>query len=93
LLLPGRQQFVEAVGDAAAGIAFDDHKLAQREGTLAVLPGQILGNSACRPDHHASPAFALSGRPCESHAWIEAAGRPVGEPALPDRPFRVTVRI
>jgi len=32
-------------------------------------------------------------RPCESHAWIEAAGRPVGEPALPDRPFRVTVRI
>lgn len=32
-------------------------------------------------------------RPAESHAWIEAAGQPVGEPTTPDRPFRVTVRI
>ncbi|MBT2397975.1 lasso peptide biosynthesis B2 protein [Streptomyces sp. ISL-100] len=31
--------------------------------------------------------------PCESHAWIEACGRPVGEPNTPDRPFHVTLRI
>ncbi|MEV0598497.1 lasso peptide biosynthesis B2 protein [Streptomyces sp. NPDC050315] len=31
--------------------------------------------------------------PCESHAWIEAAAQPVGEPDTPDRPFHTTLRI
>jgi Transglutaminase-like superfamily len=31
--------------------------------------------------------------PAESHAWIEVRGQAVGEPAGPDRPFHVTVRI
>lgn len=31
--------------------------------------------------------------PCESHAWIEADGRPLGEPELPDRPFHVVIRV
>ncbi|MFJ7082084.1 lasso peptide biosynthesis B2 protein [Streptomyces griseus] len=31
--------------------------------------------------------------PCESHAWIEADARPVGEPTTPDRPFHVTLRV
>lgn len=31
--------------------------------------------------------------PCESHAWIEVSGRPIGESNSPDRPFHVTLRI
>ncbi|MFW6692735.1 lasso peptide biosynthesis B2 protein [Streptomyces sp. MAR4 CNX-425] len=31
--------------------------------------------------------------PCESHAWIEADNRPVGEPEPPDRPFHLTLRV
>jgi hypothetical protein len=31
--------------------------------------------------------------PAESHAWIEAGGHAVGEPAGPGRAFHVTVRI
>ncbi|MEU0086983.1 lasso peptide biosynthesis B2 protein [Streptomyces sp. NPDC006274] len=31
--------------------------------------------------------------PCESHAWIEASARPVGEPDTPDSPFQLTLRI
>lgn len=31
--------------------------------------------------------------PYASHAWIETGGRPVGEPANPDRPYLLLLRI
>lgn len=63
------------------------------------------GRAACLENSLAAFIFAaLHGRsvdwcigcrflPAESHAWIQAADKPTGEPCLTGRPFHVTVQI
>lgn len=63
------------------------------------------GRAACLENSLAAFIFAaLHGRrvdwcigcrllPAESHAWIQASGRPAGEPAHHGRQFHVTVQL
>lgn len=57
-------------------------------GTRACLPRSVAALLYCRPQGHA-PALVLGIKPgtARVHAWLEAEGRPAGEPSDPTRTY------
>ncbi|WP_275558400.1 lasso peptide biosynthesis B2 protein [Streptomyces sp. 5-6(2022)] len=62
-------------------------------GTRACLPRSVAALLYCRAHGHA-PALVLGIKPgtAQVHAWLEAEGRPAGEPSDPTRAYTPIVR-
>ncbi|MDN3058319.1 lasso peptide biosynthesis B2 protein [Streptomyces sp. SRF1] len=62
-------------------------------GTRTCLPRSVAALLYCRAHGHA-PALVLGIKPgaSEVHAWLEAEGRPAGEPSDPTRTYTPIVR-
>lgn len=62
-------------------------------GTRACLPRSVAALLYCRAQGH-SPALVIGIRPgtAQVHAWLEADGRPAGEPSDPTRTYTPVTR-
>ncbi|MFY7065208.1 lasso peptide biosynthesis B2 protein [Nocardiopsis changdeensis] len=85
---PARSEeaLVAVVAARRAGAWFPGRAACLENSLAAVFTAALLG---CRVD------WCVGARmmPYAAHAWIEAAGRPVGEPAAPDRPHLLIMRV